>query len=58
MDIGNRPIFQKSVPVPSGQRRLITDDEPIEDDWTEAEVLEAGKRIIERLGLEGELSDE
>lgn len=38
--------------------KLLTDDEPIEDDWTEEEVLEAGKRIIERLGIEGELSDE
>ena len=35
----------------------VTDDEPIEDDWTEEEVLEAGKRIIERLGIEGQLSD-
>ncbi len=37
--------------------RKVTDDEEITDDWTEEEVLEAGKRIIRRLGIEGQLSD-
>lgn len=38
--------------------RKTADDDEITDDWTEEEVLEAGKRIIERLGIEGELADE
>lgn len=42
---------------PGEIKHLVTDDEPIDDDWTEAEILEAGKRIIERLGIEGKLSD-
>ena len=36
--------------------RKAADDDEITDDWTEEEIMEAGKRIIERLGIEGELS--
>ena len=38
--------------------RKADDDDEIEDDWTEEEILEAGKRIIRRLGINGERSNE
>lgn len=33
----------------------IQDEDEITDQWTEEEILEAAKRIMRRLGIEGEL---
>ena len=36
-------------------RKGRTEDEETADDWTDEEIIEAAKRIMKRLGLEGEL---
>lgn len=38
-----------------GFRQTVQDDDVIENDWTEEEILAAGKRIMERMGLDEEL---
>ena len=42
--------FQKPI-------QTDADDENIENDWTETEILEAAKRIMRRMGIEGELEN-
>lgn len=37
--------------------RKPDDDKEIADDWTEADILSAAKRIIRKMGLKGQITD-
>lgn len=40
----------------AGFQKQVQDDQPAER-WTQDEILNAAKRIMKRLGIEGDLSD-
>ena len=40
-----------------GFRQPVRGDDEITDDWTEEEILEAAKRIMKELGIEGHFAN-
>ena len=39
------------------RKPAATDDDVIENDWSEDEILTAAKRIIRKMGLKGQITD-